>query len=163
MPVPNQKPGKSEQSVQTPTEFLYAVKTLLGIDIFAIDLAADVLNSAGYSFYDEAADALQQPWAKDGLGEWLWCNPPYKKLEPWVEKAALEASKGAKIAMLVPSSTGSNWWKAWVAGVAQVHFLNGRIKFVGHKNYYPKDLALLLYRPDVWGGFSTWHWQLPKK
>lgn len=43
--MPRQKPGRSKQDYRTPRAFLVAVKGLLGIEDFTIDLAASVSNS----------------------------------------------------------------------------------------------------------------------
>ena len=159
--MPKQKPGKSKQNYGTPPEFLAAVKKLLGIDKFKLDVAASADNAVSAIYYDEAHDALkdEHSWDVDG---WSWLNPPYSNLEPWTRKACFEAANGAKIAILLPASVGSNWWRNWVNGKAVVLFLNGRLTFVGEKAPYPKDSALLLY----WGGvtpalarYSVWDWK----
>lgn len=156
--MPKQKPGKSEQVVQTPPEFLAAVKTLLHIERFTFDLAADKSNTVAEHFYTEEDDAIIQNWVVPG---WGWCNPPYGDLEPWVAKAESESWDGAKTVMLVPASVGSSWWGTFVAGTAYVHFLHPRLTFVGHKSPYPKDLALLLYAPYLVesGGYNYWEWK----
>lgn len=161
MTVPAQKPGKSEQSVETPNEFIDAAKRLLHIEQFDWDLAADESNTKAKYWTPIECDALIQAW--DHLGGWLWLNPPYSKITPWVTKCWKESREGACIAALVPASVGSNWWNDYVAGKAQVYFLTPRITFMGHKHPYPKDLALLLYRPDVTAGYSTWHWKSSAK
>ena len=80
-------------------------------------------------------------------------------ISPWAEKAWTEAQNGAHVAMLVPASTGSNWWRTHVDGKAYITFLNGRVTFVGHSSPYPKDLALLLYAPFLSGGSTVWRWR----
>lgn len=158
MTPPVQKPGKSEQSVQTPVEFLDAVKRLLGIEKFSWDLAAEPHNAVTDYFFSKAVgSALDQEWFN--IPGWLWLNPPFGKLEQWVYKATNEKELGAKIAMLVPASVGSKWWFTWVGGYAQIYYLHPRITFVGHKSPYPKDLALLIFRPGVYGGHSNWDWK----
>jgi phage N-6-adenine-methyltransferase len=161
MTMPEQKPGRSEQTVCTPPEFLDAVRRRLGIDEFDCDLAADETNTVvPEKFYTEQDDALVQPWKFAWSEGWNWCNPPYADIGPWVEKAQMEAYvHGTNTAMLVPASSGSNWWMHWVDGKAYVTFLNPRIKFVGHKTPYPKDLALLLYAPFLHGGSCVWRWK----
>lgn len=161
MSMPAQKPGKSEQVVVTPDEFLDAVRERLRIVDFGWDLAADASNAKceiGLPyFYTEEQNSLAQLWyPHDG---WLWCNPPYSHIEPWVEKASIEAKHGAHIAMLVPASVGSGWWFKWVTSHAYITFLNPRLTFVGHKSPYPKDLALLLYAPFLSGGNCDWKWK----
>lgn len=157
--APKQQPGKSEQSVQTPPEFMSAVRGLLNIDEFYWDLAADEHNTQAKHWCGEEHNSLIQEWAWYSKVEWLWLNPPYGDIGPWVQKCCNESQAGAKIACLVPASVGANWWLHWVDGQAQVYLLNGRITFVGHKSPYPKDLALLLYRPNVTGGYSIWSWK----
>lgn len=162
MTMPKQKPGKSKQDYCTPTEFLDAVKNRLMIPEFSWDLAADAENTVSpFGHFDEATNALQQSWV-GGLGlpyTWLWLNPPYSDISPWVQKCAEESAKGAHIAVLVPASVGSNWWRDYVHGQAHVIFLNDRIQFVGAEWVYPKDLALLLFTPFCKGGYEVWKWK----
>lgn len=163
MTMPKQKPGRSEQVVCTPPEFLQAVRKRLHIEDFDWDLAADEANSVVHTIgawkrhYNENDDSLVQSW-QQGRG-WNWCNPPYADIEPWVRKAWIEADKGAQTAMLVPASVGSNWWRDHVSTRAYINHLNGRLTFVGHKSPYPKDLALLLYTPWGFWGTETWNWR----
>lgn len=137
--MPQQKPGKSEQVVETPEDFIQAVLIRLGISGFSLDVAAIQTTS--------------QTLITDGYFSHN-CN-----ISPWAEKAWTEAQNGAHVAMLVPASTGSNWWRAHVDGKAYITFLNGRVTFVGHSSPYPKDLALLLYAPFLSGGSTVWRWR----
>lgn len=158
--MPQQKPGHSEQSVRTPKEFLDALKKRLFISEFEIDLAADKDNTVAPFYYDEEKNSLIQPWLlEDDQDGWSFCNPPYSDIAPWVKKAYEESANGAKIAVLIPSSTGSNWWAQWVNNKAYITYLNGRITFVGHSSPYPKDLAVLLYAPYLAGGSCVWRWK----
>ena len=154
---PIQKPGKSNQSVGTPENFLDATRKRLGIIDFMRDLAADHKNYVVPLYFTEADDALQQIWYD--LSGWQWLNPPYVDIYPWVQKAAIESNLGARIAVLVPAGVGTLWWNDCVSGIAHVHFLKGRITFKGHKTAYPKDLVLLLYNRTVIGGYSIWDWR----
>lgn len=158
MSMPKQKPGQSEQVVCTPSELVLAVQSKLGITDFDIDLAASEANTVTENlWYTEEVDSLVQDWTVKG---WGWCNPPYGDISPWVEKAYYESwAKAAKVAMLVPASVGSNWWKDHVHNRAYVLFLSPRITFVGHDSPYPKDLALLLYTPYGAKGYDCWRWK----
>jgi len=159
--MPRQKPGTSEQSVGTPGDFLVAVTRSLGIKQFAIDLAADHQNYVCEPFFTREDDSLAQDWAPfcDTFDRWSWLNPEFSKLGPWLDKCWQERNKGARIACLVPSSHGANWWSEHVAGKAYVRDLNGRLTFRGHEQPYPKDLALLIYAPFLRGGSSIWRWR----
>ncbi len=152
---PKQKPGQSNQVVQTPIDFLDALKDKLGIDGFEWDLAASQDNTIAPHFIDESNDALIQDWS--ALAGWLWCNPPYKDIEPWVAKASV--TQDVSIAMLVPASVGSNWWRDYVHNKAYVLFTSPRISFVGHTSPYPKDLAVLLYTPWGANGYDCWRYR----
>lgn len=151
--------GDGFQAWQTPPEFLDAVKRRLRINNFRIDLAASHSNKVCDNWYDEATNALA-PHNEWRLNGWAWLNPPYAIITPWVAKCTTESKAGACIACLVPASTGANWWRDYVVNDAHILFLNGRLKFVGATNYYPRDLALLLYTPFIRNGSAIWDWRV---
>lgn len=158
MSMPEQKPGRSKQDYQTPPEFLAAVKSRLCIEEFEFDLAASEENTVVPGrFFSEADNALSDVWLTSG--GWLWCNPPYGDIGPWVERAASQSDLGAHIAMLVPASVGANWWRDYVVNESYQLFLNGRLTFVGAEGPYPKDLALILYTPFIRSGSAVWNWR----
>lgn len=156
--MPRQQPGRSQQDVRTPRELLAAVRALLDIDAFVVDLAATRANTVARKFYGLRANSLLQPWTFDGFG---WCNPPFSDLAPWVQKGHEERAKGAQTAMLVPAAVGANWWRDHVHGKAHVLLLNGRVMFVGHAQGYPKDCAVLIYAAGWTPGYRVWSWASP--
>jgi phage N-6-adenine-methyltransferase len=158
MPMPAQKPHRSKQDYQTPPEFLAAVKQWLGVEEFALDLAASEYNAVCPRWFDERQNALVQPWASEG---WAWLNPPFAHLEPWVRRAYEQSRCGASLVMLVPAGVGSNWWRDWVHRRARVLFLNGRLTFVGESTCYPKDCCLLIYTPTEVPKYDVWTWRIP--
>lgn len=158
--MPKQQPGRSQQDVRTPREFLAATRALLGIEAFAVDLAATRENTVAPKFYGVRSNSLVQPWTFDG---WGWLNPPFSDLAPWVKKAHEEMIKGARTAMLVPAGVGANWWRDHVHNKAHVLFLNGRIMFVGHHQPYPKDCALLIYAKAWPADYDCWSWSVKQK
>ena len=151
--MPAQKPGRSKQDYQTPPEFIRAVKHLLGVEAFGLDLAASQENTQANHFWSEADNALGLDWYV--LEGWNWLNPPYANITPWVKKAA-EADR--KIAVLVPASVGSGWWHDWVFRRSFILYLRPRISFIGADGPYPKDLALLLYG-ILPKGDAAWNWR----
>lgn len=175
--MPAQRPGKSEQTVLTPPVFLRSVCSFLGITDFYRDLAADKDNRVVRRFYSKENDGLLQDW-RTPEEEWNWLNPPFAKITPWVRRAN-ERFKGRgpqahlhNTAILIPASTGSNWWRDYVHRQAMVLFLNGRITFhdkdgnpvcspkTGKPTPFPKDLALLLYSSAWAPGYEVWDWRV---
>lgn len=81
-------------------------------------------------------DALDIDWP----GERIWVNPPYgRKLEPFVRKAALEASKAKLVVALIPFRCRASWWHEAVIGKAsEVRCVRKRIKFLRADGSRPK-------------------------
>lgn len=163
MAMPQQQPGNSRQDYSTPANFIRAVKSRLRISEFDFDFAADETNYKATSWWGSEENSLIQPdWHHrlDG-GGWGWLNPPFANIEPWAAKCA-EASimGGARIALLVPASVGSNWFRDYVNSAAKVLFLNGRLAFIPDrpKSLYPKDCILALYGPEL-RGCEVWDWR----
>jgi phage N-6-adenine-methyltransferase len=156
MTQPIQKPGRSNQSYATPDDFFAAVVKRFGKPVW--DLAASADNTKATGFYSIEQDSLRQCWAALPKG-WLWCNPPFADIEPWVEQAHGESLDGAKILMLVPAGVGTNWFKNWVFEKAWVLFLSPRLTFKGCDDPYPKDLMLLAF-DRAWkvGPIHCWRW-----
>lgn len=149
--------GESRQDFQTPAPFMSAVIDRFGP--YSFDLAAHEENKQHASYFSEADDSLMQEWHKiPGI---LWLNPPFSRIEPWAEKCAREADKGAQILFLTPASVGANWFKNFVHRQAYVLALNGRLSFDGIAPY-PKDCILSSYNvPRGYVGFDVWSWERP--
>ncbi len=156
MSEPKQKPGKSEQTVCTPDDFLAAFKLRFGPITW--DLAATPENSvAGMAFHYgpesiHGEDAFEQCW-EHRTGN-LWLNPPFGDIAPWAAKAF---GSGALVNLLVPLSS-ANWARDWVWGNAMVYPLNPRLVFKGHAASYPKDMMLVRYGTGE-VGCSLWRWK----
>jgi hypothetical protein len=181
MPEPKHNRGRSKQDYRTPRPFLDAACLLLGVSDFIIDLAATHRNAVCSRWISAAENSLVQPWHlidcrdyrspdSDGVGVlydslgrlWGWLNPEFDNIEPWARKSYEETRSTYQrfaVAMLVPASVGSNWWRDWVHNKALVCCLNGRVKFVGQSDQYPRDLALLLYGPCIEPGYRIWTWR----
>jgi phage N-6-adenine-methyltransferase len=153
MPQPAQKPAVSKQDYCTPREFLDAVEKRFGA--IRHDLAASADNAVCADYFDEHRSAFDHDWSS--LHGVIWCNPPFRDIDPWVKKAAAEANPRTRIVMLVPASVGSNWYADHVEPHALVLPLNPRLSFDG-KNSYPKDCLLACYGLGVTGS-KVWRWK----
>lgn len=156
--MPQQKPHRSCQTYETPWDFVHRVERRLGIAQFAIDLAASFDNRKAPQWLAEDDNALSPRWKwADEIGDgWGWLNPPYTNIGSWAEKCIETSIDGGKVALLVPASVGSNWFRDSVFPFAYVLALNGRISFDGAGNY-PKDSILCLY--GLLPGFDVWDWR----
>lgn len=132
--------GASVQSWQTPRWLFDQLNAEFN---FFLDVAASRENALCQYFYVEEEDALTQPWAPYTC----FCNPPYRRLYPWVQKAYDESRQGATVVMLLPSSTGSKWFQEIVQPHAEVRFLRGRLKFEGAKHPATFDSLLAVFWP----------------
>lgn len=149
------------QAVSTPPDFLAAVRCRLGISGFAIDLAASHENAVCEPYFTTEMNSLVQPWHQYcGRGKgWGWLNPEFADIAPWATKAHEEARQGAQVAMLVPAAPDTRWWYDHVRAKGYVTHLRQRMAFVGHRDMYPKGLALVLYAPYLDGGECWWAWK----
>ncbi len=105
-------------------------------------------------------DGLRQSW--NGR---VYMNPPYgREITAWVSKAYTEVAFGDAelVAALLPARTDTQWWQdhiigsiigdadAWDADatryLAEVHFLAGRLRFVGGNNSAPFPSAIVVWR-----------------
>lgn len=159
--MPAQKPGASEQSVQTDPLFIAAVVERFGP--LVIDLAASAENAQAPNYITAEQDSLAQDWEEEGWPSGnRWLNPPFKNIGQWAAKCARYETRAPHaesnpILFLVPAGIGANWYRDHVHGKARVSFLNGRLTFVGHTKPYPKDCMLCVYgRPP---GFEVWSWK----
>lgn len=99
-------------------------------------------------------DGLRSPWNINFGSHRVWLNPPYGRgIEAWVHKCAQEAPRCAVIVALLPARTDTDWFHRWVFPYADLHFLQGRIKFIGGESSAPFPSVIAVYRPEqVRGG-----------
>jgi hypothetical protein len=129
------------------------------------DLAASHGNSkAGGCFLSEEQNSLEEDWV-DWFGDFsripnsfLWLNPPFKNVKPWMEKCRDESAKGARILTLTLAAIDTAWYRKIVAPHAASYILTSRVKFVGQKDLFTKPLML-----SEWGtgktGLGYWDWK----
>lgn len=97
---------KSDQCRRTPLWLFKWLDQQFGP--FELDAAADKDNALCDFMYDEKHDALKPD------NEWMsknFCNPPFKKMGGWVQKAIDECkSRGAFTLMLAPQGGSQDWY-----------------------------------------------------
>lgn len=159
MTEPKHNKGKSRQDVGTPRDFLDAVERRFGC--IKVDLAARADNAVAPLFVTPEEDSLVVPWGERFPSTLAWLNPEFSDIAPWAAKCAHEAgvqAPGLRVLLLTPASVGAVWFAEHVHRKALVLALSPRIKFIGHKTGFPKDLILSCFGFGA-PGFELWRWK----
>jgi hypothetical protein len=62
---------------------------------------------------------------------YVWLNPPYSDITPFVKKAAAESANQIGTVMLVPADTSVGWFKEAIQTASEVRFITaGRLAFI---------------------------------
>ena len=81
-------------------------------------------------------DALSKDWAKETntvLGRYLWCNPPYSKIGPWIDKAIEAQKNGVGTVMLVMCDPSVKWFAKAIEYASEIRYIiNGRLAFLNN-------------------------------
>jgi phage N-6-adenine-methyltransferase len=124
-----QNRNKSKTDFRTPQYIFEGAMNHFNV-MYHLDVAASCENRLCNWYFTEEVNALEQHW-------WgrVWCNPPYNKIGPWVDKAIDELENGtcSSVTFLLPASTCTMWFEklwSWV-GCTEVVFLSGRIRYEG--------------------------------
>lgn len=127
---------------------------------FTLDVAAAAHNAKCARYFTIEQDGLTQSWA----GERVWCNPPYSRIDHWVQKAWDEHVATQGIVMLLPANrTEQGWWQDLVEfrrdeprSPLTVEFLRGRLRFiqagrteVGPNERPPFGCCLLIWKGSL--------------
>ena len=144
------KTEASRNDWNTPPHIVRAVKDAFGGTI-DLDPCSNPTSQVGATINlsrETGHDGRAVPWTGN-----VFVNPPYGGglLVPWVHKAAREASRGAKVILLIPAAVGNKWWHEpggpWSAGT-RICFISGRLSFLENdvpKKGNPSDSALVYY------------------
>jgi hypothetical protein len=159
--MPAQRPGKSEQAVRTPPEFLASVARRFGP--IRWDLAANDENHVVPNWYGPGSPNGEDTYAKQWHlhGGVLWLNSEFDQLAEATAKSKADGRQGARVVQLSPASVSTEWFARNVHGQALVLFLRPRLTFVNQTDPFPKDLAIFAWGPWVAPGFATWRWDHP--
>lgn len=96
---------------------------------FDLDAAASEQNAKCPLFFTIVDDGLSQPWKGR-----VWCNPPYRNLIRWVEKAWYEVSRegGADlVVLLLPAQTSTRWFHDYALKHGELYWVRGKRRFGG--------------------------------
>ena len=113
---------------------------------FGFDVCAEHTTAKCSGYWTIKDDALSKDWAFDTLDtfkraldttNYLWCNPPYSKILPWVEKAIEAQETGRGTVMLVMCDPSVRWFSLAQQYASETRFItDGRLAFL--KNGVPQ-------------------------
>ncbi|WP_419207556.1 phage N-6-adenine-methyltransferase [Photobacterium leiognathi subsp. mandapamensis] len=119
---------------------------------FKADIAACKENALCELFYSEENSALDQTWEVPTLS-YVWCNPPYSDIGPWVRAAAKHSKSGIGCVMLVPADQSVGWFKESLLSASEIIIITGgRLAFINAATGKPvtgnnKGSQLLVWQP----------------
>ncbi|EHN8733882.1 phage N-6-adenine-methyltransferase [Enterobacter hormaechei] len=121
---------------------------------FQLDAAAAPHNALRRKFITAEQNTLETPWADYmSIPGYVWLNPPYSDITPFVKKAAAESNNQIGTVMLVPADTSVGWFKEAIQTASEVRFITaGRLAFINPVTGKPvsgnnKGSLLIIWRP----------------
>lgn len=129
---------------ETPQDFFNEWDNLFH---FTIDVCATEANHKCDRYYSPTDNGLIQDWQS----EIVWCNPPYsaKEQDLWVKKCWEEGQKpNTTVVALLPARTDTKRFHQYIYNKAQIHFIKGRLKFVGADNSAPFPSMIVIWRQE---------------
>lgn len=110
---------------------------------FDLDPCATEDNHKCDKYFTLENDGLSQKWG----GYRVFCNPPYSKIEKWVEKAFRETrNDNTIVVMLIPSRTDTRYFHNYIYQRTEIRFIRGRLKFGESKNCAPFPSMIVIFR-----------------
>lgn len=121
---------------------------------FQLDAAAASHNALCRKFITAEQNTLETPWADYmSIPGYVWLNPPYSDITPFVKKAAAESANQIGTVMLVPADTSVGWFKEAIQTASEVRFITaGRLAFINpvtgkQVSGNNKGSMLIIWRP----------------
>lgn len=121
---------------------------------FQLDAAAAAHNALCRKFITAEQNTLKTPRADYlSIQGYVWLNPPYSDITPFVKKAAAESANQIGTVMLVPADTSVGWFKEAIQTASEVRFITaGRLAFINPVTGKPvsgnnKGSMLIIWHP----------------
>lgn len=109
---------------------------------FNLDPCATSESAKCEKYFTADQDGLSQNWG----GYRVFCNPPYSKIDKWVEKAYRETREdNTLVVMLIPARTDTKYFHNFIYQRSEIRFIKGRIHFSG-ANAAPFPSMIVIFR-----------------
>lgn len=136
---------------QTPVPLFVALDAEFCL---TLDAAASANNALCNRYITEEQNTLETPWADYlSIPSYVWLNPPYSDITPFVKKAAAESANQIGTVMLVPADTSVSWFREAIETASEVRFIvGGRLAFINPVSGKPvsgnnKGSMLIIWHP----------------
>lgn len=136
---------------QTPAPLFVALDAEFCL---TLDAAASANNALCNRYITEEQNTLETPWADYlSIPSYVWLNPPYSDITPFVKKAAAESANQIGTVMLVPADTSVGWFREAIETASEVRFIvGGRLAFINPVSGKPvsgnnKGSMLIIWHP----------------
>lgn len=136
---------------QTPVPLFVALDAEFCL---TLDAAASADNALCNRYITEEQNTLETPWANYlSIPGYVWLNPPYSDITPFVQKAADESKNQIGTVMLVPADTSVGWFREAIETASEVRFIvGGRLAFINPVSGKPvsgnnKGSMLIIWHP----------------
>lgn len=137
----------------TPTDIIErASRVMLGI---GLDPCADPERRVPAQLHFTASDdGLAQEWPAVSV----WMNPPYgREITPWVQTWLSHTQAENEGMALLPARTDTDWFQPLFAANVAFCFIDGRLKFSGHKNSAPFPSVIAYSGDNLLGFYEEFH------
>lgn len=111
---------------------------------FQLDVCASNKNHKCDEFYTAKEDGLRSPWVKRN-----WCNPPYSKILPWVNRAYEYTHSGMTTVCLVKHDPSTRHGKLISQYADELRIVENRIQFDGATLGANFPSAFAIFRPRL--------------
>lgn len=157
---------------QTPQ---YVYEALNAEFSFCLDAAALPETALHENYLTPEIDALNVSWGDhipDGIrNPFVWLNPPYSDIGPWIDKCLKEKECGIGSVVLIPEDASAEWWPGDLCSeIRRVigyrdekgRWKSGRINFINAETgeemkSNPKGSNFLIFLPNYRGPCVTRH------
>ena len=115
---------------RTPPEVFNTLNNEFG---FVADMASTGANKLCELNFTEDDNSLSINWCHAVAREYsftchrdyVWCNPPYSDIKPWVDKAIEAQLNGLGTVMLLNQDTSVGWFYEALQYVSEIRFITG--------------------------------------
>jgi phage N-6-adenine-methyltransferase len=108
---------------------------------FDVDICAESHTAKCERWYGKQQNSLGFKWHQIPNCKWIWCNPPYNDVMPWVCKAIDSQLNGVGVVMLLNDDASVGWYAEALMYVSKIiritassknltEYSNGRLDFI---------------------------------